>query len=290
VFHFRGLHRSLENLLLFSQTQWPAAGVRTHRELKTAYNKHLATLQPDFTTTHLSGAEIVTEVDVVEKLVHLYADEDDPGAVTEEIIQKAKAKLDPARIAHQRKQVEDGLATLHAGNPRLSALFDLAINRVFFFEFDAAYGGSNSRCIGVIWANPILSWSAPDMAEFCLHELTHNLVFLEEIVHPLYRDFATLNKPENFALSAIRKVPRRLDLVVHSLLVGIEVLIARDRWLGETPTGAVHPPSSKLADDCRAALRSIRSIPGWEELFQPNGHAILQEVGEALDHLPVGAA
>jgi hypothetical protein len=283
VFHFRGLPRSLENLLLFCQQQWPAGGVRSHLELKTAYNKHLATLQPGFTTTQLPRAEIVSEVASALELVHLYKDEDDPDAITDDIIQRAKENRDESRIAQQMKLVEDGLAALHNGNPRLGALFDLAINRMFFFEFDAAYGGSNSRCIGVIWANPIRSWTTPDVVEFCLHELTHNLVFLEEIVHPPYRDFQTLRNPDNFAISAIRKVPRRLDLAVHSLVVGIEILLARSSWLGQTATGAVHPPSSQLAQDCRATLRSIQAIPDWQALFLPDGLVLLEEATQVLE-------
>jgi hypothetical protein len=283
VFHFRGLHRSLETILLFSQQYWPAAGVRSHHELKTAYNKHLATIQPGFTTTQLPRVEMVTDEDLAEKLAHLYEDEDDENLLTEEMLRKAKEKHDGPEIAFQRKLLEDTLIALRTGNPRLGALFDLAINRLFFFPFEAAAGGSHSRCIGVIWANPDRSWTLPDAMEFCIHELTHNLFFLEEMVNPLYRDFLALQAPENFAISAIRRSPRRLDLVVHSLFVGIEILLARSRWLGQPATSVLHPSSSKLAQDCRATLRSIQAIPDWQSLFLPNGLALLEEATQVLE-------
>lgn len=155
--------------------------------------------------------------------------------------------------------VSTAKSTFARRDPQLAALFDLVIHTLFYARSPDSGGGSNSSAIGVIWCANRRSWSDDDLHEFFVHELTHNLVFLDELFHQHYFDLNEVAKPENYATSAILKTGRPLDKVFHSIVVAHEILQWRNRH-GE-PTGPmVHPPSSALIKNCLTSIASFNSV------------------------------
>jgi hypothetical protein len=285
MFHLNGVQRNLQNIVLFCQQKAPGEKFKSRRELKAAYNRALAGLQASFTVTDRPEPEWVTEVGAAAQLAGLYKSEGGLFPLNDEVIAAARLRQDPANVARRIALTTEAMGLLRRGNPPLAGLFDLAINRLFFFDLKASGGGSSGNAIGIIWANPQVHWSALDVAEFLVHELTHNLLFLEEAVHGLFESPQAMQDPKHFARSAILRVPRRLDLCIHSLLVGVELLLARRQWLGHARETLAHPPSPKLLADCRACLDSIYAVAGHAQLLSANGRDLLARVGRTLTDL-----
>ena len=176
-------------------------------------------------------------------------------------------------------RVEAALAHLDTVNPPLKRLFDLVIHTLFFHRSRESGGGSVSSAPGTIWCSVRRNWSLPDICEFLVHEFTHNMLFLDERRFEHFRDPLLLQKPENFAVSAVLKIPRPLDRAFHSLVVASEVLSFRDEN-GEPETPHVHPCTHDLARACQATLDGIRTVIEDKDLVTPRCLEILERVEE----------
>ncbi|MGE0528049.1 MAG: HEXXH motif-containing putative peptide modification protein, partial [Bdellovibrionales bacterium] len=132
--------------------------------------------------------------------------------------------------------VERGLKMLHELNPELSDLFHLAVHGILLAGSGSnkaglkAYGGSSNRCIGLIWLSLSPRLSLQDLLEIFIHELTHTLVFLDELNYGHF-NYHYLTQAENWARSSILKRHRPMDKVLHSIIVASEILNARSRFL-----------------------------------------------------------
>ena len=151
------------------------------------------------------------------------------------------------------------------------ALFDLAVNVIFAHDVPTRGGGSSPKAIGVVWANPKPEFEAEDTAELLVHELTHQLVFLDHMVHRHFEPGVELG----LSPSAIRATPRRSDLVFHSVVVGAEILA----WRRRAKAGSLaHPPTDRLRAQCATALRALVHEPA----LTARGHEVLARCRETL--------
>lgn len=146
-----------------------------------------------------------------------------------------------------------------ASNRDLYSVFQLVIHTLFYARSKDSGGGSVSDAIGAIWCSNKKSWNTHDLAEFLVHEFTHNLVFLDEICYKHYYDYDIIAKPENYALSAILNRNRPLDKVFHSLIVAFEVLQFRND-AGHPESPAVHPSTPVLVESCMKTIESINLL------------------------------
>jgi hypothetical protein len=271
MFHISGIHKNLQNIVLACRQ--PAARLDTHADLKAAYNRSLAWFQPCFTVTERPEPEWVTELAEAARLASLYKNEGGSFPLDDETIAEATARQNLDRLASRLELTWQANELLHQRNPALDGLFDLAINRLFFFDLEASGGGSSGNAIGIIWANPKTHWSVLDVAEFLVRELTHHLLFLEEAVCGLFQN------------RTATRAPRRLNLCLHHLIAGVELLLAREQWLACGQRPLAHLPSDWLLVDCRACLNSIRALPAHPQLFSANGQALMDNVDHALSSL-----
>lgn len=133
---------------------------------------------------------------------------------------------DAAILEKNVELVERSLAELNRLNPELSELFQLAVHAVILCgsgqnqEGRRAHGGTSNRCIGVIWLNIHPGLSVENIIEMLIHELTHTLVFLDELIHAHF-NYYTIGKEQYWALSSILKKTRPMDKVVHSIVVSM---------------------------------------------------------------------
>ena len=194
-------------------------------------------------------------------------------------------RLDLSESCSWRRRIEEGLAYIELHCPELHDVFCLAIQTMFFFDSPTMSGGTNSEAVGVIWVNIKLHWSVHDVAEFLIHELTHNLIFIDELVDRHF-NYALLPREENFALSAILGVRRPLDKVFHSILVAYEILSARRQFLGDASIH-VHPPSAKLHQGVSESLESLHSLGNLDELLTERGRSLIRDVSTKLDEFPL---
>jgi hypothetical protein len=133
----------------------------------------------------------------------------------------------------------------------------------------------------VVWLSLPLDLPVQDATEFLVHELTHQMLFLDDwrARHVLAPE--RLAEPATQCVSAVRRTRRRADLVFHSVIVAAEILAFRARHQSSGPF-RLHPDSASLRAAALGARENLQEIPGFEALFSPRARAILQAAGESL--------
>jgi hypothetical protein len=178
-------------------------------------------------------------------------------------------------------RVQTAVDRLAEVNPALHRVFELVIHTIFYHRSQNSGGGSISSAPGVIWCAPKRTWSAFDLAEFLVHELTHNLLFLDERRYEHYCDAEALLVPSNFSVSAVLGIPRPLDRAFHSLVVAVEVLCFRLEN-GASSAPVVHPASEVLLDSCVVTAESIRDVLARSDIVTPRFLAVMDLVEARL--------
>jgi hypothetical protein len=167
----------------------------------------------------------------------------------------------------------EALQSLLETDEKLALIFKLVIHSIFLRESSriegvpASFGGSTSQAIGVICISDIHKMTKLDVMEVLLHELTHTLVFIEELNYPLFQ-YDEIKKPENFARSAILLKSRPLDKVVHSIVVGTEIIVVRKKHSIEGKRN-VHPKTDKLVLDVLSSCMSVLEAENVAKALHP---------------------
>lgn len=157
-------------------------------------------------------------------------------------------------------------------SPDLHQIFTLAINIVFFMKSNEASGGSTSGLPGVIWINPKSHWTLENKVEFLLHELTHNLLFIDEVIHGLY-SYDNMYQEKYWTTSAVLAKKRPLDKSFHSAVVATELLLFRKTFNFIPKNFLAHPPTKLLIERTLTSLESCLRSP----LLKERGEMILNQ-------------
>jgi hypothetical protein len=189
-----------------------------------------------------------------------------------------------ASMEEALSHVKNGQMLLNQVNPSLHTIFDLVIHTLFYLRSPNARGGSTSDTPGVIWCAIKRHWTDMDTAEFLVHELTHNLLVLDELCYQHYTDRVQLSNKKNYAKSSILKRERPFDNAFHSLVVAHEVLRYRQE-AGEPSNPHVHPPSEQMLSASLETIKSIKSVMDNTDLVQPRFCEILGKVETSLHQL-----
>jgi hypothetical protein len=150
------------------------------------------------------------------------------------------------------------------------------VTDIFVLPSNIARGGSTSQAIGVIWANPKISYTFADLIEMLVHEFTHQAMFLDELryTHFSYEDVLDRS---TWAESAILKVARPLDKVLHSIVVALEILLFRETYVGHPTASRVHPPTNVLISQLKNSISSAeQSIFRDPKVFHMRAKELLQ--------------
>jgi hypothetical protein len=243
--------------------------------LKAEYNALLAGLQGDAACTRSGRPEFVDdpvdEARLLAAFVEAPTENDILAAVTPEVVAATIDARDPDFIALTREATIAAAQRLYDLDSDRGAVFGLIVNRLFCARLAHNLGGSTHRSVGAVWINLPESTPALDRVEFLMHELTHNLLFVDDRAHGHFASAAAFSVREGGATSAIRRTPRPLYCVFHSLLVAVEIFALREQVLGHPEAPVLHPASPRLLADCIATAASIREIPGWREMFTARG-------------------
>lgn len=175
----------------------------------------------------------------------------------------------------KRKIMESGLGFLKATSFDHYSMIDLLVTDIVILPSKVAYGGSTSDGLGIIWANPNMNWRAVDTAEFLVHELTHQCMFLDEICSSHY-DYELILQEENWSQSAILNKLRPVDKVLHSIAVATELLLFRER-VGHPASSRAHPPTTKLVQQLESSITSLMKLDREKpKLLKMRARAILE--------------
>ena len=124
----------------------------------------------------------------------------------------------------QIKMLNDAWACIHTSDSELSAIARLLVHTVVVTNSDWRGSMSDRDAIGTIWLVPSSHWHSNEVVEALIHEITHSCLFLDERRYGHFRAGADRIQLR----SAIRRDPRELPAVVHSLLVAVELLAWRE--------------------------------------------------------------
>ena len=128
--------------------------------------------------------------------------------------------------------------------------------------------------------DPRKNWTPHDLFELFVHEVTHQLVFLDEYRYQHYKSREELSPQENYAISAVLKIPRPIDKVLHSLVVNYEILAFRCS-LDYSIHSNVHPKSDEMLKQVSITVDSVRKVNSDKNLLLPRALQLLDmiEVG-----------
>ncbi|KYG66483.1 hypothetical protein AZI86_05400 [Bdellovibrio bacteriovorus] len=184
--------------------------------------------------------------------------------------------------------VQRSLAQLKIIRPDLAELFDLAVHAVVLCNSNrnsegfSAHGGTTNRCIGLIWLNLRPEISEQNVLEMLIHELTHTLVFLDELNNEHF-NYYNITKQEFWAQSSILKRQRPMDKVIHSIIVSMELLYTRKEFLPTEPgQKLLHPSSQELVKNISASIQSVLEHPRLHEVCKPRAIELVQLAKEQL--------
>ncbi|WP_156897976.1 aKG-HExxH-type peptide beta-hydroxylase [Delftia sp. HK171] len=163
--------------------------------------------------------------------------------------------------------------------------YEELVRYVIYAYRDTYSGGSVSNAIGWIWLSPQADWTIEEYSENIIHEYTHNVLFLEEMVNTLFSVSASvMAEPENRVVSAIRRVPRFFDQTYHAAAVAIvlaEFAISGGRL--KDARLLVHGLLPSL--DAMKEKRALMTDNGYTLLLEmiSRGLALYEEVSKSAD-------
>jgi len=276
MLYLLGLEENLKTIYILSKP-YADGDINSEEQLKESYLSFLSKIQPNTWHPKKEDGLFVFDKTIIETLIKNHESDDfltdfetNISLASDSSVKTALSKVDEAKNYIKSKH-ED-----------LFTLFILAINSIFYARSSEQGGGSVSSAIGAIWCCNRKSWGMNDTVEFIIHELTHNLIFLDELRYKHYLSLSSLAGQENFVTSAILKIPRPLDKVFHSLLVATEILAHRHYWLGEPINPIVHPESAQIHSNCVLTLSEINSLISKKELVTNRFKELLTRTEEML--------
>lgn len=268
------VNKQFEELMMAADSDYQV----NHANKKEAYLNFLNLILPQSPPVKLEDDQFLFDQTKINELI--------PHFTNTDLLTDLEAKLyftpeDSMKLGLER--VKSALILLNNINPELHNLFNDVIHTLFYNRSYNSGGGSVSTLVGVIWCCNRQNWSDWDTLEFLVHELTHNLVFLDEYYHVHYNSLEDVVKKENYAQSAILYRKRPLDKVFHSIIVDYEVLKLREQH-GEPLDPKAHPPSKVLKKQILSAVEDTFTLLAKKDLASPRVHELLNKINKNLDN------
>jgi hypothetical protein len=180
----------------------------------------------------------------------------------------------PASVRKEKLElVAKAIGSLKTSAPHYSEILELCVHSIIVRDANGvggpkAHSSSGADSVGIIWLSCLDGVTELDLQELLIHELVHQLLFIEDYLYQEF-DYDRMSEIGNFGLTAISLTPRPLDIAIHSLVVASELLIARDRWIGEPETPTVHPKSASIRETIVKSRDSIYACRDADELITP---------------------
>jgi hypothetical protein len=246
-------------------------------DLKLPYFKFLEKQQPDCPVNY-SDSIFILENEIEEKLKNAYSigvldDLKQSILIGEEYNLEEKIK----RI----NKVIKALEILKKLDEDLFSLLTTTIHSIFIRNYNqllgtsGTHGGSSSGAIGVIWLTVNDNVTEYDLVELLIHELTHNLIFIDELNRPQFV-YNEIKKKENYAHSSILTMNRPLDKVVHSIIVAAELLLTREKLMNFDYVKNIHPETVVMRKNILNSIESVKNMKNIDDVLMPRGKELVQ--------------
>ena len=207
---------------------------------------------------------------------------DNPGAVADFIRREAWGQERPGQdrlfAEDQRAGLRDligsGLESISAVSRDLHELIELTIGEIFLARESGSEGGTMSSAVGLIWLNPRIDWGARKTGENIVHEWIHNMLFLADMVDPIFAvDYIGLSAESAHATSAILHRKRPFDRCYHSAAVAAGLVFFHTISGDKEEADALIEPT----------MRTVRELQGKPDLMTKSGSELLHEVARFLE-------
>lgn len=272
-----GLENNVKNIY---QACYPFIGnnsVESLADLKTPYLKLLKNRQPECPVNYTDSIFILDK-EIEEKLKDSYS----TGSLND---LKQSSLIGNAYSNHEKimkmRKVAVALSILSELDATLFAIFINTIHSIFIRGYNKLngkseiHGGSSSGAIGVIWLTVSDKVTEYDLVELFIHELTHHLIFIDELNKPQFV-YSEIKKKENYAYSSILNMNRPLDKVIHSIIVATELVLTRQRLLNFDYHKSVHPETDIMIENVQRAYDSVKSIKNLKLILKPRGIELME--------------
>ena len=271
-----GYEKVLENL--YSLAKPYVAEISSLSDIKFGLRKFLKTHQPDIHHAPENDSFLI-EKNNIEKLILSFSGKD----ILTDLELEDISIPDELILKQALSKISDAINYLKKLSPELHAVFNLTIHTLFYARSHSQGGGSVSSAIGVIWCSNKKNWSLQDTTEFLIHELTHNLFFLDELRFSHYRSHTDIGKISNYCLSSILRIPRPVDKVLHSLLVANEIVSFRSVF-GEPIDPKTHPPTKDILKNMENTINSLKSIY-QKNILTERSMGIISQIEKKLQNI-----
>ena len=207
---------------------------------------------------------------------------DNPGAAADFIRREAWDRDRPVRdrlfLPHQRADLYElisaGLDSISAASPDLRELIELTIGEIFLAQEGGSEGGTMSSAVGLIWLNPSADWNPRRTGENIVHEWIHNMLFLADMVSPLFAvDYIGLSAESAHATSAILHRKRPFDRCYHSAAVAAGLVFYHTISDDPQKADALIEPT----------IKTVRELEDKPELMTSSGADLMHEVARFLE-------
>jgi len=275
MLYLNGIKENLETLAVIARTCQPETKIQSFSSIKKGLRSYLLKFQPKSIILSEEADKIIEIKDSmqIEAFRDLFGERSKLNDLKQESLIDANSSWDHKQLS-STKFIE-AMDFINNKDPFVFQYINLLFNYFFFAESTKAAGGSTSGGIGVLWVNPKKSWTTQDYCEFIIHEMTHQILFYDERRFEHYPEYEKMSKSENFAYSTILNKSRPLDKVIHSLFVGINVLLFRELFFGLDSCPTLHPSSDSIIRSLAKTFESIEQLNS--ELFSPRLKSLLKQ-------------
>ena len=180
------------------------------------------------------------------------------------LAQEEAAPLPPRQRGEADGAYAEGIGLLGSYHPDLPSCVGLLIGRIVFVHVNNCASASSNDPLGTVWISPRPEWTPQHYAETVCHELTHQALFLEDMLDPLFAD----RDDEPMVVSSIRRVERPYESSFHAAVVAA-ALIELGASLGSAPI---------TADPGDGLVESVAAFRAAADYLTPRGRELLSEL------------
>ncbi|MEU5125093.1 hypothetical protein J7W19_26125 [Streptomyces mobaraensis NBRC 13819 = DSM 40847] len=233
MYYTSGFHECLSNLVVLASTRMNGA-VRTEQDLATGLRNFIAATN---TTQAAPGP------------LHIVDDEDRLRTLARQFGREpADRRRKLAALPEMVELFQDALNILP---PQAQRLFRLLVTEVALFDSEVVVPGSGALVeqVGSIYIAVGADWTASDVAECLVHEMTHLLLRCDEHRYGHYVNPADAVREQKFSRTAVSLTQRSPMVAFHSLVVAAEIMGLRSQLRGgnrNSPAGGAHGPDKLL--------------------------------------------
>lgn len=283
-----GAELQIENIYKLALPFSEKESLKTISDLTMPFRKYLKSVHSDYPINLSKKDIIVSNESHAQVFTSAFSSSDLNDLNQERLVGHLESS--PA-LETKSDMVRNAIKKLRNINPILSDIFEVTVHSIiictsnFSIKGMRARGGTTSKCIGLIWLSISSEMSEENILEMLIHELTHTLIFIDELNYEHF-DYTNLPKKEFWATSSILKKSRPMDKVVHSILVSIELLLARRTFLSiHDEKKLIHPNTSELISNLNRSIDSVLEHPNLDQVCRPRAIELVLNTQKRLIEL-----